>query len=60
MGSYQTCYPPTETSIVVRRRFLDSQRTGGGVETKKNLLGLFHWTYRKRLIQYHTLFFWPN
>ena len=24
--------------------------TGGGVETKNNLLGLFHWTYRKHLI----------
>ena len=50
MGSYQTFYLPTETYIVVRLRFLDTRRTGGGVETKQNLLGLFHWTYRKRLI----------
>ena len=60
MGCYQTFYPPTENSTVVRLRFLDSRRTGEGVETKKTVLGLFHWTYRKRLIQYRTVFFWPN
>ena len=35
MGFYQTFYPPAENSIAVRLRFLDSQRTGGGIETKK-------------------------
>ena len=60
MGSYQTFCLPTENSIVVRLRYLDSQRTRGGIEIKKNLLGLFHWIYRKCLIQYHVPFFLPN
>ena len=40
MGFYQTFYPPAENSIAVRLRFLDSQRTGGGIETKKKLVGI--------------------
>ena len=40
MGSYQTFYTPTENSIVVKLRFLDTRRTGGGVETKKKLVGI--------------------
>ena len=40
MGSYQTFDPPAENSIAVRLRFSDSQRTGGGIETKKKLVGI--------------------